>query len=52
MNRNDFFEPEDQYDMELPDIDDTANKIVLGCLLLLILFACFGFGCVIYMIFK
>jgi len=34
----------DYSDMELPDIDDTANKIVLGCLLLLILFACFGFG--------
>ena len=43
---------DEHYDMELPDIDDTANKIVLGCLLLLILFACFGFGCVIYMIFR
>ena len=42
----------DYSDMEIPEADELTNKIMLGCLLLLILFACFCFGCVIYMIFR
>lgn len=34
----------DHFDMELPDVDSTSNKIMLGCLIMLILFAVVGFG--------
>lgn len=44
MNRNDFFEPEDHFDMEIPDADSTSNLILLGCLCALCLFAVVGIG--------
>lgn len=35
---------DDHFDMEIPDADALSNKIMLGCLIMLILFAVVGFG--------
>jgi hypothetical protein len=35
---------DDHFDMELPDVDSLSNKIMLGCLIMLIAFAVLGVG--------
>lgn len=45
MNTNQFIpDCDDHFDMEIPDADDLSNKILMGCLLMLVLFAVIGFG--------
>lgn len=34
----------DHFDMEIPDADELSNKIMLGYLIMLIVFAVAGFG--------
>lgn len=36
--------PEDHFDMEIPDADALSNRIMLGCLIMVIAFAVVGFG--------
>jgi len=44
MDKNQFYIPEDHFDMEIPDADALSNKIMLGCLIMVIAFAVVGFG--------
>lgn len=46
------FTDDDTLGMEIPDPDDLSNSIIMGCLVMLCLFAVFGVFCIVWLVFR